>query len=361
MKIRRILTIVCVRQSSPTFGHAFLQPIDEATKEAVDDICNQDGNEQQSEPANDAGRWKPGQDYPAAPPITPNWTKELPHQMARGVARERDRTTLGFAHGACSWESSQHRKAGEQSPFTSPSLVHSRAPSVTPHRAATSPLLQPSQPSPRGQRAVDQYDATPPDFGLRADVFYNTVNTHWDSFVQRSFAASPSPLDGTDAQHTPTVHRPESPMHEQAYPPVTQRASSPMMLRAASPRMQRSAPPLPVPVPTAPNQGNDKNSVLSHPLLEQQYAHFLDEQRKKGELRGADVSRALRIGGKSDDGAEGMGPPGTPVLSGVTGGLAGEGLSPENAHVIAREIARLQASRAEDAERLKALMQRKGG
>jgi hypothetical protein len=114
-------------------------------------------------------------------------------------------------------------------------------------------------------------------------------------------------------------------------------------------------------VPTAPNQGNDKNSVLSHPLLEQQYAHFLDEQRKKGELRGADVSRALRIGGKSDDGAEGMGPPGTPVLSGVTGGLAGEGLSPENAHVIAREIARLQASRAEDAERLKALMQRKGG
>ena len=209
--------------------------------------------------------WRPGRDYPAAPPITPTRTTDLLPQMPRSTGREPDRTGWGPAHEVCAREASQHRKAVGHSPFTSPSLMHSRAPNAplieiepslhhlleTPQRAAPSPLLQSS---PRGQRAVNQYDATPPEFGLSAEIIYNTVDTHWASFVQRqnrSFTASPNgvnshrdPFCGNDA--------------EVASSQMPQRASSPAMQRASSSMMQRSAPPPPAPVP---KQGNEPNSV----------------------------------------------------------------------------------------------------
>jgi hypothetical protein len=370
------LTFACVLQPSLMFGYSIKQ-----ANRAVDSIGNQDGNDKQLEPVHGTRHWRPGRDYPAAPPIAPTWTADLLPQMPRGSGREPDRTGRVSAHEVCAREASQHRKVVGHSPFTSPSLIHSRAPTVplieiepslhlllaTPQRAAPSPLLQSS---PRGQRAVNQFDATPPEFGLRAEIIYNTVDTHWASFVQRqnqSFTASPNGVNshrdpftesanGAEVQQaSATAQRPASPLHERAFSPMPQRASSPAMQRASSSMMQRSAPPPPAPVPTTPKQGNDSNSVLSHPMLGHQFAHFLDEQRKKGGLSGniSDIHWALRIG---QDRAGEQEPPGTAVSDGTgTGG----GLSSESAHVIAREIARLQASRAEDAERLKALTQRR--
>ena len=385
------LTFACVLQPSLMFGYSIKQ-----ANPAVASIGNQDSDEKQLEPVHGTQHWRPGRDYPAAPPIAPIWTADLLPRMPRGTGREPDRTGRGSAHEVCArGEASQRRKAVGHSPFTSPSLIHSRAPTVplieiepalhlllaTPQRVAPSPLLQSS---PRGQRAVNQFDATPPEFGLSAEIIYNTVDTHWANFVQRqtqSFTASPNGVNshrdpfsesanGAEVQQaSATAQRPASPMHERAYSPMPQRASSPAMQRASSstmqrsappppapvPMMQRSAPPPPAPVPTTPKQGNDSNSVLSHPMLGHQFAHFLDEQRKKGGLSGniSDIHWALRIG---QDRAGEQEPPGTAVPEGTgTGG----GLSSESAHVIAREIARLQASRAEDAERLKALTQRR--
>lgn len=406
-KQRRVngdLTFACLLQPSQMKGNSMKQ-----ANRAVESIWNQDGIEKQLEPVHYSRRWRSGQDYPAAPPITPSWTTDLLSQVQRGTGREHDRTGRGSAHQVCASEASQHRKTLGHSHFMSPSLIHSRTPSAplieiepsllqieiepsplhgrTLRRwSAPSPLLQSSL---REQRAVNQYDATPPEFGLSAEIIYNTVDTHWASFVRNvSFTTCPNGVNlhrdhssGNYAeliQVSAMAQQPASPMHERASTLMPQRASSTMMQGSSNLVMQRSALPTPAPVPmkqgsttpplepvpTTLKQGNDPNGVLSHPMLSQQFAQFLDEQRKKGGLSGniSDINWALRIG-KTEERAGEKGPPGTPVPDGTGNVRAGGdgGLSSESAHVIAREIARLQASRAEDAERLKALTQRKGG
>ena len=103
-----------------------------------------------------------------------------------------------------------------------------------------------------------------------------------------------------------------------------------MTQRSPSPFSQRSSLPVPPPISA---------QMPSHPLLQQQFAKFVEDRTAGTAEHYTEISSVL-VGGA---------------------GAAGVDLSPESSEVIAREIARLQASRAADAERLKLLMQRKGG
>ena len=277
--------------------------------------------------------------------------------------------------------------------------MHSLAPSVGAQRAAPVPVPAPVMQRPTSH---EQWNASAPDFNLQADLVYNSmnaqnsdpssINTDWASFVHRQNRTTlDSPRMGHAGGMGPQI-TPASPMHQHVaspsfgkfeptigeagksrvlQPPAqlldelaqNEWTSSPNIRRESSPMMQRRAPsPRLSHFGASPSEagalsgeipGNSHNMLQAHPLLHQQFAQFVDEQRKRGLVHPEQDMTKTLLAGNAESGPKGIV---TPVHMSSRGGV-----SPENAEVIAREIARLQASRAADAERLKALMQRKGG
>lgn len=238
---------------------------------------------------------------------------------------------------------------------------------------------QPNSTPPRTEHPKQhEWNAIPPHFALHADLVYtqkktdqSVINSDWATFVQRQnrsvteqgvsavVLASPvhqysaSPYTQSSRQQalptrnaSPMPGRPPSSMNQRTASPMAQRRGSPMTERSPSPSFtpspfskrpaaQQSCSSLAVPPPIV--------QMPSHPLLQQQFAKFVEEQTKTLTAEHYTDVRSAFGGGVGTHEAE-------------CRGLVSAALTPESSEVIAREIARLEASRAADAERLQSLM-----